>query len=219
MKGLLRDRLGDYRVFFRQFREQFETTGAIAPSGKALAAALCKPLREREGSRRVLEIGPGTGAVTETIVSLLRADDVCFDLVEINGEFASGLETRFRTRPSWQAVAEIARVHHCDLDSFEGEQFDVIVSGLPFNNFPTELVHRLLDRSLELLAPGGTLSYFEYLYVRPVRRRIGKREDRLRLTRIDRRLQQRFEAYDGSLDRVFVNIPPAAVRHLTKPHG
>ena len=213
----MRELLRDHAAFFRQFREQFETTGAIAPSGKALAAALCGPLRRRPGPRRILEIGPGTGAVTDRIVAELREADDRFDLVEINGEFADGLAARFASRPSWQAKAACSRVHHCDLDSFDGGPFDVIVSGLPFNNFPTDLVHRLIDRSLELLAPGGTLSYFEYLYVRPVRRRIGKRPDRLRLTRIDRRLQRRFEAHDGTLDRVFLNIPPACVRHLTKP--
>ena len=211
MKHALRDHL----EFFRQFREQFETTGAIAPSGKQLANTLCKPLRSRDGRRRVLEIGPGTGAVTDCIVSHLRGDD-SFDLIEINGDFADGLRSRFQSRPHWQRVADQSTVHHCDLDSFDGGPFDVIVSGLPFNNFPTDLVHRLIDRSLDLLAPGGSLSYFEYLYVRPLRRRVGRRSDRLRLTRIDRRLQRRFEDHDGSFDRVFVNLPPACVRHLSK---
>ena len=209
----MRQGLRDHLEFFTQFRRQFQTTGAIAPSGKALAATLCKPLRERPGPRRILEIGPGTGAVTNHIVTHLREGDT-LDLVEINEAFADGLRRRFATR--WKDAAALATVHHSDLDSFDGGPYDVIVSGLPFNNFPTELVTSLLNRSLELLADDGTLSFFEYLYVRPIRCRVGKRPDRLRLTRIDRRLAQRYERHDGTLDRVFINLPPACVRHL---HG
>ena len=213
MKHTVREHL----EFFRQFREQFQTTGAIAPSGKALAEALCRPLRGagREGGqpRRILEIGPGTGAVTAAIVSHLREGDR-LDLVEINAEFAAGLERRIATQ--WPAVADRTAVHHCDLETFAGGPFDVIVSGLPFNNFPSELVHRLITRSLELLAEGGSLSYFEYLYVRPLRRRLGRRGDRLRLTRIDRRLARESARHNGTFDRVFINMPPACVRHLTR---
>ena len=211
MPALLRDHV----AFFRQFRDQFETTGAIAPSGKSLATALCQPLRERPGSRRILEIGPGTGAVTNAIVTHLRPGD-SLDMVEINEPFAEGLRTRFATRPDWSRVAAQCTVHHCDLDSFDGGPFDLVISGLPFNNFPTDLVHRLIDRSLDLLADGGSMTYFEYLYVRPVRRRVGKRPDRLRLTRIDERLRRRYEQHGGTLKRVMLNIPPACVRHLRK---
>ncbi len=43
-----------------------------------------------------------------------------------------------------------------------------IVSGLPFNNFSPAFVEQVLDALFNLLAPGGTLSYFEYMYVRPL---------------------------------------------------
>ena len=209
----MRQALADHWEFFRQFRDRFETTGAIAPSGRQLAQTLCRPLVARTGPRRILEIGPGTGAVTARIVENLRDGDR-FDLVEINEQFALGLQDRFATR--WAAAAAQSHVHCTDLESFEGGPYDVIVSGLPFNNFPTDLVTRLLDRSIDLLAPGGTLSFFEYLYVRPVRRRLGKRKDRLRLTRIDRRLARGSAAHGGTIDRVFINVPPACVRHLKR---
>ena len=213
----MRRALQDHLEFFTQFRRQFQTTGAIAPSGRALANALCKPLRDRPGPRRILEIGPGTGAVTEHIVSRLQPGDE-LDLVEINEAFADGLRRRLATR--WQQAAAQTRVHHASLDAFDGGPYDIVISGLPFNNFPTELVTQLLDRSLDLLTDDGMLSFFEYLYVRPLRSRLGRRPDRLRLTRIDRRLARRYNSHDGTLDRVLVNIPPACVRHLRgRPAG
>ena len=58
----------DYRVFWREFRENFHTTGAVLPSGRSLAAALCYYLNGDGRPKRILEVGPGTGAVTRTIV-------------------------------------------------------------------------------------------------------------------------------------------------------
>ena len=43
--------LREYRTFFRQFRQQFETTGAIAPSSRFLARAMARPLQQRDGAQ------------------------------------------------------------------------------------------------------------------------------------------------------------------------
>ena len=72
-------------AFFRQFRQRFETTGAIAPSSRFLARSMTSYLAARDPAipLRVLEIGPGTGPVTNSIVQHLRPQDV-FDMVELN---------------------------------------------------------------------------------------------------------------------------------------
>jgi len=65
--------LREYRVFLRQFFQQYHTTGSVLPSSRSLAKAPL-PLRaknpviriiERERielAREILEVGPGTGA-------------------------------------------------------------------------------------------------------------------------------------------------------------
>ena len=68
----MKQALADHLAFFKQFRETFTTTGAVAPSSRFLARAMTAPLARRDGPVRVLEIGPGTGAVTGKIVRLLR---------------------------------------------------------------------------------------------------------------------------------------------------
>lgn len=208
--------LQEHLAFFRQFRRRFETTGAVAPSSRFLARALTSGLRDRNGAARVLEVGPGTGAVTRQIVRLLKPEDR-FDLVEVNEEFAALLQDRFQNDRDFQPAARQSAVHVAPLQEFQPSGlYDVIVSGLPFNNFPPELVEQLIDRSLALLAPGGRLSFFEYMFVRPVRRIVSPREVKERLGAIEQVLQRRFADYRVGTDWVFVNIPPAWVQHLEK---
>src|SRR5438046_695234 len=84
----------DCGAFLRAFRHNFHTTGAILPSSRFLARALASDLRGPRGPARVLEVGPGTGAVTREIVRLLGSEDR-LDAVEINPQFVQHLRRRF----------------------------------------------------------------------------------------------------------------------------
>lgn len=209
--------LTEHLEFFRQFRSRFETTGAVAPSSRFLARAMVRPLACRTQPTRVLEVGPGTGAVTAQIVQHLKPGDT-FDLVEINDEFAALLRERFNGDRHFQSAADRSQVHCLPLQEFRpSAPYDVIISGLPFNNFPAPLVEELLDHCLGLLAPGGEMAFFEYMFVRPARRRLSGRATRERLGEIERILQQRFATCRCGIDWVFLNVPPAWVQHLKKP--
>ena len=210
----MKQTLRDHFEFFRQFRERYETTGAVMPSSRFLARALTKPLRELQAPRRILEVGPGTGAVTKAIVRQVREGDT-FDLVEINPDFAGLLQDRFENDDAWRHAREVAEIHVCPLQEFSPDQpYDAIVSGLPFNNFPATLVEELLDHALGLLKSGGTLSFFEYMFVRPVRRRFSKSTEKTRLAEIENILGKRFGQHRFHTDWVFVNVPPAWAQHL-----
>ena len=208
-------RFDDHLTFLREFRRSFETTGAVAPSGRSLARAMTHNLADGSSPRSILEVGPGTGAVTRAILGRLRPGD-CLDLVEINPDFADHLVRRFRADAEYAAHAEQCHVHCCALQDFAGRPggYDAVISGLPFNNFATELVVDLIDAAIGHVRPGGTLSFFEYMYVRPVRQRIGRRPDRTRLTRIEAALQRRLARHRFRTDWVFANLPPAWVQHL-----
>jgi phosphatidylethanolamine/phosphatidyl-N-methylethanolamine N-methyltransferase len=209
--------LRDQLLFFRQFRERFETTGAVLPSSRFLARAMTRPLAKCSGPRRILEVGPGTGAVTGHIVKEVKLDDR-FDLVEINGEFAQLLRDRFDSDPTYKPASPVSKVHVCPLQEFacDGE-YDVIISGLPFNNFPAELVESLVDRCLSLLKPGGTFSLFEYMFIRPLRLTVTRGAEKQRLAEIERIMQTRFESQRIRRDWIFMNVPPAWVQHLRRP--
>src|SRR5438105_1294504 len=100
----MRRRVHDYRMFWRQFRENFHTTGAVTPSGRFLARSLCRYVRGAAGPRRLLEVGPGTGAVTAELVGALGERDR-LDLVELNDQFVRHLKERFAHEPAFQSVA------------------------------------------------------------------------------------------------------------------
>lgn len=200
--------------FYRQFRSRFETTGAIAPSSRFLANAMTRPLRSADKPVRVLEVGPGTGAVTSRIVELLGPHDR-LDLVELNESFADILHQRFDTEKRYQAVATQSSIHVCALQEFQAdEEYDFIISGLPLNNFPTVLVQEIFAAYFRLLKPGGVLSYFEYMYVRPIRTRVGKASERLRMQALTDVLAEYLTKHRFDTDWVFANLPPAWVQHL-----
>lgn len=209
--------LKDHWEFWRQFRQRFETTGAIAPSSRFLARAMTGPMARRDRPGRILEIGPGTGAVTQRIVRLLRPEDR-FDLVELNETFAGLLRDRFANEPTYRAAADRSQVHVCPIQEFAAtEPYDIIISGLPLNNFPADLVRSIFETYFKLLAPGGTLSYFEYMYVRPMRKLVANPTEKARLTELDRIANDYLSKYRIDRSWVFVNLPPAWVQHLRTP--
>lgn len=204
----------DYLEFFRQFRQRFKTTGSIMPSSRFLAWAMTGPLKRRKKPARILEVGPGTGAVTRRIVRLMNADDR-LDLVEINEAFANLLRRRFETDRHYRRVSDQSAVHTCPLQNFVADEpYDFIISGLPLNNFPVELVEEIFDAFFRLLAPGGVLSYFEYMYVRSVRKRVGARGSRAKMCDLDRVLQKYLKRHRFRCSWVPLNVPPAWVQHL-----
>ena len=211
--------LNDCRQFYRQFREQYTTTGSILPSSRALARALARPLRAKPAPRRVLEIGPGTGAVTAEIVRCLQPGDR-FDIVEINAEFVAHLRQRFAEEPAFQRVAGQTTILHMPLQEVPGEAcYDVMVSGLPLNNFPMTLVEDIFRSYERLLKPDGTLSYFEYLWIRGLKMPFVPAPERERLQTLTDYLQEKISRHQIDEDIVPMNVPPAVARHFRFAQG
>ncbi len=209
--------MNNYVEFFKQFRTQFKTTGAIAPSSRFLARALARPIELRRKPARILEVGPGTGPVTRRIVQLMKPDDH-LDLVELNQSFVDILNEGFDKDSVHKQVAGQTEIHMCPIQEFANEEpFDFIVSGLPLNNFSPELVRDIFETMFKLLAPGGVLSYFEYMYVRPVRKRISQSAERQRMIQIDQIANEYLSKYRIRQDWVFANLPPAWAQHLHLP--
>ena len=169
--------LSNYRVFVRQFFRRYHTTGAILPSGRPLANALCRYVRDGDAGREILEVGPGTGAVTARLVQLLRPDDR-LTLVELNDDFVRHLNERFAGERDFLAAADRCQLVHSRLEDLDGEgRYDRIVSGLPLNNFASAEVRQILEVFARLAKPGGILSFFEYVAVRKAKRLISGRRN------------------------------------------
>jgi phospholipid N-methyltransferase len=112
-------------------------------------------------------------------------------------------------------VAQRVRIHHLPVEELAAEnQYDAIVSGLPLNNFPAESVRGILAHFQRLAAPGGTLSFFEYVGVRKAKALLCSREERRRLAGIGAALHEAFDAARFDRECVLANVPPAWVHHL-----
>jgi phospholipid N-methyltransferase len=202
------------REFFRQFRQQYDTTGSVLPSSRALARALTRPMRQHAGPRRILEVGPGTGAVTREIVRQLRPDDR-LDIVEINGSFVELIRRRFEEEPSFRCRKDLARLIHSPLQEVEGQAvYDYMISGIPLNNFAPPLVEEIFSSYRRLLRPEGMLSYFEYATLRDLKRSLAAGPERVRLAALSELLEEKIRRYQVAEELVMFNVPPAVARHF-----
>jgi phosphatidylethanolamine/phosphatidyl-N-methylethanolamine N-methyltransferase len=209
-----------HRLFFREFIRNYHTTGAVLPSGRQLSAALSRFVAgDAAQGRRILEVGPGTGPVTRRIIAAMKPDDR-LDLVELNESFVRQLERHFQDDPHFRSVAARSKIINRPVQDLPaGEKYDLIVSGLPLNNFSAELVRSILDKLLELLEPGGTLSFFEYIAVRKARALVSGEADRERLRGIGRAMRAVLDKHEFRREAILLNVPPAWVHHLRGARG
>ena len=213
---IMASRIADYRLFFTEFRRNFRTTGALLPSGRQLSETLVRFVREPPdgGTRRILEVGPGTGAVTRHLIREMHANDH-LDLVELNQSFVDRLNHRFRCDPEFQSVARRCRVLHCAIEDLPADTtYEVIVSGLPMNNFAAAEVEHILGVFCRLARPGTTLSFFEYMGIRRFKAAVSGRAERARLRAIGRIIGGLRKERGIRTDRIWSNFPPACVHHV-----
>jgi phospholipid N-methyltransferase len=200
--------------FYRQFRGQYHTTGSILPSSRALARAMTRPMRQGKRPRRILEVGPGTGAITAAIVRQLKPGDQ-FDIVEINADFVAFLGQRFSEETDFRKRRAQARIMHCPLQEVPGEHaYDFMISGLPLNNFSLDLVEDIYRSYERLLKPAGTLTCFEYVWIRAMKMPFVSDSERTRLMKLTQYLEAKIRRHQIGEEIVFLNVPPAVARHL-----
>jgi phosphatidylethanolamine/phosphatidyl-N-methylethanolamine N-methyltransferase len=209
-------RMTDCRLFITEFVRNFRSTGALMPSGHRLSKALARFVQEgaNHHPRRILEVGPGTGAVTRQLIRNMQSADQ-LDLVELNETFVECLKERFRSDPDFQPAANRCRVLHCPIENLPADTtYDLIVSGLPMNNFAVVEVARIMGILRRLAGPNSTVSFFEYMGVRRVKAVISGRVERTRLRGIGQVVGQVLERHEFSRDCIWSNVPPACVHHV-----
>ncbi len=210
-------RIKEYAAFLKEFPRSFETTGALAPSSLGLARELSKCLQDRQTPCRILEVGPGTGAVTSELVRHVSpGDDI--ELVELNERFVEILQRRFENEQHFRDVRDQVKIWTKGVEELSLEKpFDIIICGLPFNGFPTALVKRIFRHMIKLVRPGGELTFFEYLWIRRVKSLAASRFERKRLEGVGLILERHLAKYEFSREIVWTNVPPAVVHRLRIP--
>ncbi len=183
----LREKLPDEARFLKTWLDNPLVTGAVAPSGKALAkrmAGFIDPAREGP----IIELGPGTGAVTEAIIRRGVAPDRLI-LVEFDRDFCKLLEKRF---PGARVIRGDAYALSETLRNEPSLPASAIVSGLPLFTKPERMRLELLKSAFALMSPGSPFIQFTYAVTSPMPL---KGRD--------------FEAEES--ERIWLNFPPACV--------
>jgi phospholipid N-methyltransferase len=138
-------------------------------------------------------------------------------IVELNEAFVEFLRHRFEHEPDFQQVADRCEIVHDRLENLPHDtQYDCIVSGLPLNNFPVELVETLLGCFDRLLKSGGVVSFFEYIAIRRAKAAVSGRQDRHRLRAIADRIDRFLAGREIRREAILLNVPPAWVHHVRK---
>lgn len=165
--------------FVLRFLAHPKRIGAVLPSSPRLAAAIAAAA---DLSGDVLELGPGTGAVTR---ALLAAGLPPYRLtaIEYDEAFAQALRTRYPGIAVLQGDAFAFRA------SVGPMRFSSVVSGLPLLNYPREKSRALIAEALA--ATAGPFVQFSYGLAAPV-----PPPDGATVTKVG---------------RVCTNLPPAAV--------
>lgn len=146
-----------------RFIRTWGTTGAVAPSGRALARRMVEHV-DPKAADPVLELGPGTGVVTRALIEIgVPAERIV--AVEYNPEFCTILGERY---PGLRVVQGDAYKLGATLSAIHEGKFSAAVSSLPLLlRPPTERRALVLD-VMARLAPGGALSQFSYSPKPPV---------------------------------------------------
>ncbi|MET4922477.1 MFS transporter [Streptomyces sp. PSRA5] len=123
----------------------------------------------------------------------------------------------FTARVNRSVEAKVHRSYVQDLDT--DERYDVIVSGLPLTNLPPAEVERIMARYIDLLHPGGTLTYFAYQGTRAARSLTASRAEARRHAAVDEVMAAYQSRYATGRWAVWANLPPAHVWQLRRPRA
>jgi phosphatidylethanolamine/phosphatidyl-N-methylethanolamine N-methyltransferase len=149
--------LSDTGLFLQEWLANPKRTGSVVPSSKRLAAAMARWLPQNRDSY-VLELGPGTGVVTESLLKHgLREDRLV--AIERNPKLARLLRERFPaatiiTGDAWQMDSLLQNRH---IDSV-----GAIMSSLPLLNFSVEEAEALAGKIRSVLSPSGHWVQYSY---------------------------------------------------------
>lgn len=148
---------GDSARFLLNWARHPLQVGAVAPSGRAMARAMAASV-DLDLAGPVVEIGPGTGAVTRALLERMPGERLVS--IEYNPDFAAVVRAR---HPSVRVVEGDAYAFDERLaDAGVAGPVAAVVSGLPLFTQPLEKRRRLLHAVLDRLAPGGAFIQFSY---------------------------------------------------------
>ena len=153
----------DWFVFMRACARAPFATASMMPSSIALTRTIAASL-DFAGTGAVVELGPGTGAVTAALIARGVAPERLI-LIEFNPEFCALLRTR---HPRARVVHGDAFAAPSILNALNAGPLGAIVSFLPLYGQPPAVRERLMIDLLRMAQPGAPFVQATYFPWSPI---------------------------------------------------
>jgi phosphatidylethanolamine/phosphatidyl-N-methylethanolamine N-methyltransferase len=180
-------RLDDEVRFLRSWIEKPLHMGAVMPSGRVLARTMAQYV-DVDSAGPVVELGPGTGAITNALIER-GIDQKRLVLVEYNPGFCALLRDRYPQAKVVQGDAYTLRDSLWDVLSVPAA---AVVSGLPLVTKPMLTRLKLIRDAFLALAPGAPFVQFTYSVAPPIPKSLPG-------------------VSTEASERIWMNLPPARV--------
>ncbi|WP_235884040.1 class I SAM-dependent methyltransferase [Saccharopolyspora elongata] len=167
-------KLDEYRTFFQTAVRNPRMVGAATPTSAAVAATVAQVV-PTTGTPVVVELGPGTGSLSDGIHRRLPTGSR-----HVGIELGEGMVEHLRAHKPWM---EIVHGDASDLlallDKHNIDRVDAVISSIPWSLLPSDAQNHILRQAAEALAPQGAFTALTYL---PADHTPGGRRFRARLT-------------------------------------
>jgi phosphatidylethanolamine/phosphatidyl-N-methylethanolamine N-methyltransferase len=180
-------RLDDEVRFLRSWIEKPLHMGAVMPSGRVLARTMAHYV-DIKSTGPVVELGPGTGAITNALIEH-GVDQRRLVLVEYNPGFCALLRDRY---PHAKVVQGDAYSLRDSLRNMLSAPASAVVSGLPLVTKPMLTRLKLIRDAFVALAPGAPFVQFTYSVAPPIPKSLPG-------------------VSTEASERIWMNLPPARV--------
>jgi phosphatidylethanolamine/phosphatidyl-N-methylethanolamine N-methyltransferase len=180
-------RLDDEVRFLRSWIEKPLHMGAVMPSSRLLARTMAQYV-DVDSKGPVVELGPGTGAITNALIEH-GVDQRRLVLVEYNPGFCALLRDRYPQAKVVQGDAYKLRDSLWDILAVPAS---AVVSGLPLVTKPMLTRLKLIRDAFAALAPGAPFVQFTYSVAPPIPKSLPG-------------------VSTEASERIWMNLPPARV--------
>lgn len=192
-----------WREFLNAWVRNPGRIGAVAPSSSVLSARLAL-VAPSQGSPVVVELGPGTGAVTAAVSARLpeTARHLAVELDPAMAEYLS------RAHPGVEVVIGDAAELMSLLAERDLKRADAVISGLPWSLFDRRTQRGILGQVVSAIGDTGVFATFAYSFGMPL-----PSARRFRAT-----LHETFDEVVVTRT-VWRNLPPAFCYLCRRPRG
>jgi phospholipid N-methyltransferase len=197
--------------FISQIPYHYKTIGAIAPFSKQTAKSIFKSLlpeinKISDQKLMFLEVGPGSGGLSEYFVKKLENLNIDYqlDLVELNEDLYKVLVEKFANNPK-------VNVYCNDIvDWPTTNKYNIIVSTLPFNCtfFTDKIVSSIINKYEQISAQNCCIVCAEYALVGNIYKLFLSEPDKIEYEKKHSTLDSFKNRNETKKEIVLANLPP-----------